>query len=123
MQTANKAVAVYYCDRGEDLAAIEIYSHESGDQLTALDSLHCAFKKALNGNTVPPQSAPEIFEIDGLFEAAAGSDPARFSLTMTAAETAVLEPGSYISTPELTLSGGVVVIGSPLLLVIRESTR
>ena len=122
MTFENKAVVTYYTERGEDFAGFDISGDPDGDSLTSNDAVRCVFKRALFGNTVPPSGDPALLTIDGLFVDASGNEPARFVVGMTDEQTSALGVGQFITTPQVTLDGGIIVVGSPVLIVVREAT-
>jgi len=99
-------MAVYSFQRGETISlALEAVS---GDPL-AVSAVTAAMKPLAPGRAAPDPDAAVAATFVVSFVAASGSDPARWLLTLSAAESAALAAGSYSADARLVIGGGVAI--------------
>lgn len=118
----NTSIVTFITERGEDFDGFNIHV-EDGDAFTDSDSVVCRFKKSINASIVPPKNWDENFTVNGVFSPAEGVNPARFTVSLTASQTAAIDAGEYITTPEITISGGSTIVGSPIVVSVKETTK
>lgn len=80
----------------------------------------CDVKPATKGNIVPPPSVASVASPSLDFVAAAGGNPAHYLFTLTAAQTADLVAGSYITDARIQMASGTVVYPLPLSILLSE---
>ena len=107
----------YIFQRGETISlALDAVS---GDP-TSVSTLTARMKAVPPGRTSVPADSPVIAEFSVSARAAVGEVPPGWTLTLAAAVSALLAPGSYLADARLEIAGGVIVTDS-IAIRIRES--
>jgi len=96
----------YIFQRGESITlALEAVS---GDP-AAVGAVTAALKPLAAGRAAPDPDTPVVASFTVNFVAASGADPARWLLTLTAAQSAGLAAGSYVADARLGIGGGIAI--------------
>ncbi len=80
-----------------------------------------AVLKKTSGQVVPKAAQPTAATFAVTFDPAAGTDKARWTLTIPAEATAELETGQYATDAKFLLDGTVVEISDPAFITLAES--
>ncbi len=103
--------------RGETiLLALDALEGDPG-QVTTI-SAH--IKAVPAGRTMAPASAPILADFAIANRVATSTDPAGWTLSLSAAQSAALAPGAYVADARLTLAGGVIIT-EPVAIRLREA--
>lgn len=96
----------YTFQRGETVAlALAVVSGNPA----IVGAVTAAIKPAVEGRALPDPATPVAATFSVAFVAAAGTDPARWLLTLTPAVTAALPAGTYLADARLAVGGGVTI--------------
>ena len=107
----------YIFQRGETISlALDTVS---GDPVS-VSGLTARMKTVPPGRTSIPADSPVAADFTVTARAAAGDNPAGWTLTIVAADSALLAPGAYLADARIEVAGGVIVTQS-VAIRIRES--
>lgn len=104
--------------RGEPII-VDVVVNDAGDYDPSSLTVAMALKAAVNGR-VPPRTAEIVKNFTVSYVAASGSDPAYWRGTIAAADTALLSD-MYAADAEISASGTVIEVTSPVMVFIAES--
>jgi hypothetical protein len=103
--------------RGETiLLALDALEGDPG-QVT---SINAAMKAVPAGRTMAPASAPVVANFTIASRVATSVNPAGWTLSLSAAQSAALVPGAYVADARLTAAGGVIIT-EPVAIRLREA--
>jgi hypothetical protein len=105
----NRAIATIEHRRGETIT----FGLRSTPAYDGTETVTCDVKLALNGDTVPPASAPVVLSITPSFSNAA------WMFTITATQSAAMADGNYITDAKVVFAGGAVDYTDPLGIKIQ----
>ena len=107
----------YTYQRGETISlALDAVTGDPA-QVTAINA---AMKMVPPGRSEAPANAPVAASFTVAARLASGNDPAGWTLTIPAAVSASLSPGSYVADARLEVAGGVIVTES-VAIRLRQS--
>jgi len=112
----SQAIASISHIRGESVS----WGLRSDVAFAGTETVTCDVKAALNGASVPPSSAAVVVAATVVFVPIAGQVAAYYLFSLTPAQTAAMEPGSYITDAKFVFVGGAVDYPAPLGIVINE---
>lgn len=110
------AVATIRHIRGETIT----WGLRSDPAYDGTETVTCDLKLAINGAAVPPDSAPVVQAVTPAFVAAGGDEPAYWSFTLTAAQSAGMNAGNYITDAKVIYASGAVDYPEPLGIRLAE---
>jgi hypothetical protein len=103
--------------RGETiLLALDALEGDPG----TVTAISANMKAVPAGRTMAPASAPVASSFTISSRAATSVDPAGWTLTISATQSAALKPGAYVADARLTVAGGVIIT-EPVAIRLREA--
>ena len=112
----SKAVATIEHIRGETIT----YGLRSDPSYDGTEVVTCDIKQAYNSSAVPADSATVVMSPTPVFVAVDGAVAAHWLFTITAAQSADIEGGNYITDAMVIYSDGSVDYPKPLGIVIAR---
>lgn len=113
-------------------AAIGTIEHKCGESIvfglraadpefSGAELVTCDVKRAVNGSMVPDAGEPAVLSIVPQFVAGAGAVEAYWRFTISAAQSALLGVGTYITDARIDFGGGVVDKPDPIAIALGPS--
>jgi hypothetical protein len=113
----SQAVGKFEYKRGE---TVTFGIRASNPAYDGTETVTCDIKPAANGRNVPSDSMASVLSVTPVFVAASGEVAAHYLFTLTPAQTAALEPRTYITDAKTVSSTGFVDQADPILIDLSE---
>jgi hypothetical protein len=113
----NQPRPVFEVQRGETYRLVYKIEEDPNNIITGTEVVRSAAKKiAMPNAPLPPDTAPDAFELTPLYQPAGFGEPARWYFTLSATDSLAAENGYYAVDARIELAGGNVQMTTPIVL-------